>query len=227
VTLTEGEHVTCTIHNDDQAASLTVIKDVKNDNGGNANPDDFQLIVNGGGVLSGAMNTFPSNTPLAINETPLSGYDFVNITGDAKCPAALGGTVTLKEGEHVTCIIHNDDQSESVVLLNPADSICSGLAVNFQWKIENQRPSKIYCSSVITDKGLNPFDGSLEDIFDAGQSTSFLVSLDPFFYDPADFQWGVRVTVCNGLNDTCPCKDDVLESAVRNLQTSSQPSSCH
>ena len=117
--------------------------------------------------------------------------------------------------------------TESVVLLDPADSLCSGLAVNFQWTIENQRPIRVYCSSVITDKGVDPFDGFFEDIFAAGHSTSLLISLNPSTYDPAHFGWGVRVTVCNGLNDTCPCEGDVLESEVRDLRTTSQPASCH
>ena len=117
--------------------------------------------------------------------------------------------------------------TESVVLLDPADSLGSGLAVNFQWTIENQRPIRVYCSSVITDKGVDPFDGFFEDIFAAGHSTSLLISLNPSTYDPAHFGWGVRVTVCNGLNDTCPCEGDVLESEVRDLRTTSQPASCH
>lgn len=79
------------------------------DNGGDAGADDFGISVGGAGVTSGASNSYNANTPLAIDEAGLDGYSFVSITGDAKCPGALGGTVTLDEGEDVTCTITNDD----------------------------------------------------------------------------------------------------------------------
>ena len=47
------------------------------------------------------------------NEAGLSGYQFVSITGDAKCPSILGGTVSLNEGESITCTITNDDVGDS------------------------------------------------------------------------------------------------------------------
>ena len=86
-----------------------ITKQVINDDQGNAQPDDFNLTVNGTGVLSGAINIYTANTPLTINETQLSGYTFTSITGDAKCPAVLAGTVTLDEGDDITCTITNDD----------------------------------------------------------------------------------------------------------------------
>ena len=98
VTLDEGDDITCTITNDDVAPQLTLIKTVVNDNGGNAAPDDFNLTVGGTGVLSAVKNTYASNTPYAFDETQLTGYTFISITGDAKCPAVLAGTVTLDEG---------------------------------------------------------------------------------------------------------------------------------
>ena len=41
ITVGIGGEATCTITNDDQAASITVYKIVVNDNGGTARPDDF------------------------------------------------------------------------------------------------------------------------------------------------------------------------------------------
>ena len=52
---------------------------------------------------------------LAINETQLSGYHFVSITGDARCPAVLGGTITLVPGDDITCTITNDDDKAGPV----------------------------------------------------------------------------------------------------------------
>ena len=70
-----------------------------NDDGGDAVADDFALTVGGAGVQSGVTVEVAANTAIALDETLVSGYDFVSISGDAKCPAALGGTVTLDEGE--------------------------------------------------------------------------------------------------------------------------------
>ncbi|HET6594988.1 MAG TPA: hypothetical protein VFG81_05165 [Anaerolineales bacterium] len=118
VTLTEGETgVTCTIINNDSAPTLTLIKNVVGDNGGNAEPDDFHLTIGGNPATSGTTYTLDANKPYAINETQLSGYTFVDITGDLECPTVLGGTVTLDEGENVTCTITNDDVAPTLTLI--------------------------------------------------------------------------------------------------------------
>jgi Prealbumin-like fold domain len=109
ITLALDQDATCTITNTDVAPKLTVIKNVINDNGGGALPNDFKLTVNGAPVLSGAKNSYSANAALVINETQLPGYVFGGITGDARCPAALGGSVTLQPGDDITCTITNND----------------------------------------------------------------------------------------------------------------------
>ena len=68
-------------------------------------------------MQSGVANSYSSNTPLAINETLLTGYTFDSITGHAKCPAALAGTVTLDEGDDITCTITNNDVQPTLTLI--------------------------------------------------------------------------------------------------------------
>src|SRR5439155_13316825 len=109
ITLATGDDIACTITNEDIAPSLTIVKTVNNNNGGDAKPDDFKPTVGGNVVVSGAKNTYKANAPLAINETQLPGYQFVSITGNAKCPAALGGSITLALADDVTCTITNQD----------------------------------------------------------------------------------------------------------------------
>jgi len=111
-------------------------------------------------------------------------------------------------------------------LETPPDGVCEGLAPIFQWRIENQCSSLIYCSDLITDQGLNPFDGEFEDIFHAGQATALQVPLDPTDYDPASFEWGVRVTACEDPNATCPCTGRQFESDIFQLQTNSAAPNC-
>ncbi|GGK84903.1 prealbumin-like fold domain-containing protein [Amphritea balenae] len=121
VTLDEDEHITCTIVNDDIAPSITLIKEVINDNGGNAGVNDFGLSIGGTGVNSGETLDVDANTAIALTEAGLTGYNFVSIGqggGDsAKCPAVLNGTVTLDEDEHVTCTIVNDDITPTITLI--------------------------------------------------------------------------------------------------------------
>ncbi len=109
VTLLPGETKTCTIVNDDEAPTLTLIKNVINDNGGQADATDFGLTVNGNPTTSGQAVSVEANTAVTIGETGLEGYSFVSITGDRVCPSVLNGTVTLAEGQNVTCTITNDD----------------------------------------------------------------------------------------------------------------------
>lgn len=109
ITLVAGDVKSCSINNNDQPANITLIKHVTNNNGGSAGVNDFGISINGLPVTSSTTYQVNSNTAQAINEAGLTGYGFVNITGDAKCPAILGGNVTLNEGESVTCTINNDD----------------------------------------------------------------------------------------------------------------------
>jgi hypothetical protein len=103
---------------------------VTTDNGGNAQPDDFQLTVGGTAVLSGVKNTYAANQALAINETQVTGYEFVSITGDAKCPAALGGTVTLAPGDDISCTITNDDIGPKLTLFKSVTTDNGGNAAH-------------------------------------------------------------------------------------------------
>ncbi len=96
---------------------MTLTKVVQNDDGGQAKPDDFKLTVGGDAVLSGVTNTYLANVALALDETMVTGYEFVSITGDEVCPAALGGTVTLQPGDDVSCTITNTDQPASLTLV--------------------------------------------------------------------------------------------------------------
>lgn len=119
----------------------------------------------------------------------------------------------------------------TVVLLAPPQLACASLTVTFQWRIEGQCAGVIYCADIITDKGVNPFDGFFEDIFHAGQETELEVTLGAFTYDPARFGWGVRVTACDDLEARCeardpPCEGRSFASRVQDLTTSSRAPNC-
>ncbi len=107
--LAPGDVKTCTITNDDLPSNITLIKNVVNDNGGVAGPTQFGLRVDGSLVNNNTSVAVSSNAPHTVNEDGRPGYAFVSITGSAECPAVLGGTATLNEGQGITCTITNDD----------------------------------------------------------------------------------------------------------------------
>jgi uncharacterized repeat protein (TIGR01451 family) len=110
VTLALGEDKTCTITNDDLAASINVVKTVVNDNGRTNVVGDFPLFVSGTPVTSGATNTFAPGV-YAITETINPDYT-PTFSGD--CDA--GGSLNLAPGDNKFCIITNDDIAPPVVV---------------------------------------------------------------------------------------------------------------
>ena len=130
-----GVNKVCTVTNNDVAPRLTVIKRVLNPNGGSALPDAFKPSVGGTVVVSGTTHAYSANADLAINETLLTGYEFVSITGDAKCPSALGGNITLAPGDNVTCTITNSDVAPRLTVVKVVVKDNGGTALPNDFKL--------------------------------------------------------------------------------------------
>jgi hypothetical protein len=115
VVLSLGQHVTCTITNNDVAPKLTLVKYVTKDNGGTAVPTDFTLsatpeddqyaTLSGAG---GASDTVQANVGYDLSETNLFGYNpsgwFCGVGVNLS-----GSTITLAPGDDITCSITNND----------------------------------------------------------------------------------------------------------------------
>ena len=118
VTLTLSQSVTCTISNDDQPASLTVVKNVVNDDGGTAVVGDFSITTSAGNLIFGAGVTVDdtttytamalsvdANTAYSLSEADVSGYS----EGSWSCSNGDGGpynsgSVTLNEDQSVSSL---------------------------------------------------------------------------------------------------------------------------
>ncbi len=110
LTLNPGDEKVCTITNNDLPANITLIKSVINDNNGTATANSaWGLKIDDAVVPNNTSVAVSANSPHSINENGRAGYHFVSITGSAKCPAVLGGSAILDEGEAITCTITNDD----------------------------------------------------------------------------------------------------------------------
>ncbi|MDX9848796.1 MAG: hypothetical protein RBT74_17590, partial [Tenuifilaceae bacterium] len=147
VSLAPGENKTCTIINDDVAPTITLNKNVT---GGIAGVNEFGLTIGDVAVDSGVKTNVSANTPIALNEAGLDGYTFTSLTGDEGCPEALGGTVTLKEGEEISCTITNTRDTGNIQIAKLID-IDGDLA---------------------TTEDRTPYEGWVMDVDPDGQDTS-------------------------------------------------------
>ena len=107
ITLAPGDTKTCTITNDDIGPTLTLVKTVTNNNGGNKVVSDFPLFIDGSLVTSGTANLVPANVLHTATETTQVGYAPSTWGGDC----AADGTITLAPGDTKTCTITNDDMA--------------------------------------------------------------------------------------------------------------------
>jgi len=87
-----------------QEAFITVRKLVINDDGGDAQADDFNLTLAGTPVFDGIAVTVDPGT-YTVGETLLGGYTFIGFSGD--CDA--NGQITVGAGESKICVLTNDD----------------------------------------------------------------------------------------------------------------------
>ena len=96
-------------------SSLTLIKDVTNDDGGSAEPSDWTLSYNGTGVSSGT-TVFVSAGDYVLAESDLAGYS-PRATDPLVCSQGLAGsTVTVPLATAVTCTFFNDDIAPTLSL---------------------------------------------------------------------------------------------------------------
>ncbi len=112
VTVGDGETKHCYITNNDLPANITLFK-VVTGIAPLATPNQFGLRIDGGNVPHNSSVAVTSNSPHTINELGRAGYTFVGpITGTSSygksCPAVLGGSITLDEGETIVCTITNN-----------------------------------------------------------------------------------------------------------------------
>ena len=131
VSLAAGDEIICIITNQDIQPSITLTKNPESVFG-TEEPDDFDPSIDGNIVLSTSTTYVNSNTPIAIDEIQpnLFGYEFVDITGDAECPAVLGGTVILDEGENISCTITNHDTRGKIAVYKFYDINANGVYDN-------------------------------------------------------------------------------------------------
>jgi hypothetical protein len=145
VTVGPGEAVTCTITNDDLPSSLSLVKNVTNDNGGDASASDWTLSATGPASFSGPGPNVSSGAGFlagtyALSETGPDSYaaGAWNCSGDG---VQDGAQITLAPGDSATCTVDNDDIPPSLVLFKQVINNDGGDAAASEWTLFAQGPS--------------------------------------------------------------------------------------
>ena len=160
--LTPGSSATCTINNNDQAANLTLVKTVTNDNGGTATATQWTLAAAGSTPISGVTGA-ASVTNAAVNAGT---YTLSETGGPAGYTAAPwtctgattnGTTVTVPSGGNVTCTINNNDQAAQLTLIKVVNNgTTGGTALPTAWTLTATGPT----TGVTGPTGSGPVTGA-------------------------------------------------------------------
>ena len=238
VVLLNGEDVTCTISNDDDAASLTVVKAIVNDDGGAAVVSAFGITTDAGalafgtGVVSGSTTTYTATTLTGLSagtktlaESDVAGYS----EGIWSCDGAGtvvstfdGGSVVLLNGEDVTCTISNDDDAASLTVVKAIVNDDGGAAVVSAFGITTDAGALAFGTGVVSGStttytattltGLSAGTKTLAESDVAGYSEG-IWSCDGAGTVVSTFDGG-SVVLLNGEDVTCTITNDDIPGTL-------------
>ena len=217
VTLAEGQSVTCTVTNTDIAPELIVVKEVINDDGGDASPDDFELFVNGEAATSGASHPgIESNTEYTVTENQLEGYfqvgDVVCVDNDTQ--ESVAHPVTLDEGQSVTCTITNDDAAPGLIVIKEVINDDGGDAVpsDFQLRVNGEAVNQGEALDVDSNTEYTVSEDTLDGYTQVGLECVFTGTTDVVAH-PVTLAEGESVT-CTITNDDDPADLTLVKEVI-------------
>lgn len=122
-----------------QSTTLTLTKDLINDNGGTATASDWTLEANlaaGTAELSGISGVTSSSLEAGdyeLTETGPAGYTQTNLACDSG--VLIGTSLTMAPGDDVNCTFSNDDQPVSLTLVKVVNNQVGTAAAN-EWTLD-------------------------------------------------------------------------------------------
>ncbi|HEY5117515.1 MAG TPA: hypothetical protein VIJ00_18475, partial [Nakamurella sp.] len=143
-----GQSATCTINNNDQPATLTLVKTVTNNNGGTAAAAAWTLSAGGPTPITGTTGSAAvTNAQVSAGTYTLSesngpaGYT----AGSWSCTAGTltGASLVLALGQSATCTINNDDQPATLTLVKTVTNDNGGTALPTAWNLTATGPTTI------------------------------------------------------------------------------------
>ena len=210
----EGEIITCTYTNQIRLATITVVKHVISDNGGQAGAGAFMMHVKGGtadlshvGAEAPGVDFTVEAGTYVVSEDLASGYTQVSITGD--CNAA--GSVTVAAGESKTCTITNNDQPAHLKLVKTVTNNSGGSAAPTAFTLSGAGPTPISGA------------GGAESDVSAGSYTLSETSLPGYTAGSwscvGGSQNGASVTLAPGQSATCTINNDDQTAHLKLVKT--------
>ncbi len=178
VTVPSGGDVVCRITNTAISPTLTLIKSVVNDHGGNAEAIEWELIADGPTPISGSTGDLAiTNAAVQVgtydlSETGPPGYE----PSDWVCTGTGtqdGASVSLAEDQHATCEIVNDDIPASLTLVKVVEG--AGAAEPTAWTLSADGPTLISGATgtgAVTDATVEAGTYDLAETGPAGYSAS-------------------------------------------------------
>ena len=210
VTVGLGDDVTCTITNDDNPATLTLVKVVDGDAAGSGHvPADWTLTADGPTTVTG--NGDPT-TPGGVDavEVPAGAYDLSEDgpagfdPGDWVCEGgvAADATVTVPLGGDVTCTITNTAVAPTLTLIKVVDNgDTDGTATPTDWRLAADGPSPI--SGLTGDPAVTaaPVKVGDYDLSESGGPDGYTAS--DWVCEGADVTPAGSITLAEGDAATC------------------------
>ncbi len=205
ITAADASDIVCVFTNTRQTGTVTLVKTVVNDNGGNLGANDFGLSIGETSVMSGQTVTLPAGVPVTINEVGAPGYTFTGIAG-AGCPVALGGTVTPINGQNITCTITNDDQPGTLIVKKVVinDNGGTKTAQNFSFQINGG--------------AVTPFEADAENVFTLNTGTYSVTEVADTQYTTT-YSNCASVAITNGATATCTITNDDKPATLKLTKT--------
>ena len=211
VTLALGDVATCEITNDDVPPGLTVVKEVINDDGGDAVAGDFQLYVNGSAVDQGSPLDVDANVQYTVSEDQVDGYVLTGIACEDS-EGAVSHPVTLSEGQAVLCTVTNDDIAPELTVLKDVTNDDGGTAVagDFQLYVNGSPVTQGVATEVLANTEYTVTEDLLEGYIQTG-----LTCVD----DDTEQTVAHPVTLDEGQRVTCTISNDDGEASITVIKT--------
>ncbi|MCR2825102.1 SpaA isopeptide-forming pilin-related protein, partial [Microbacterium sp. zg.Y909] len=147
LTLGLAEDVTCTFSNTDLAGSLTLVKEIVNDNGGTAVPEDWNQRLTaqpatGETLVFDHSETIgvPGGTYTLAEIDQLAGYELTGLSCTTGQTSVTSPTVTVPNGDNVTCTFVNDDIAPTLTLVKTVVNDNGGTAAATDWTLSATTP---------------------------------------------------------------------------------------
>ena len=207
-----GQDKTCIIINDDIGSSLTLVKDVINDNGGAATADSWTLTASGPTSFSGTGPSVSSGLDFAAGSYDLgeSGPDGYSTTGYSCVGGSqIGQSITLALGESAICTITNDDVAPSLTLVKEVTNDNGGTESAGSWTLTATGPTGISGAGPSVSSGPSFDAGSyvLGEIGPDGYST-------PGYSCVGGNQVGQSINLALGESATCTITNDDIAPSL-------------